>query len=82
MSVVIPSMPALLPCAMRVNVLPAAGVKWTEQQPVPEPTVGAAGGLVRIGSVGICGSHPHYYRHGRIANYAGVLYGQVRCQRV
>ena len=57
----------LLPSSMRVNVLAAAGVMHVEQRSVPAPGTGEV--LVRIGSVGICGSDVHYYRHGRIAEY-------------
>lgn len=67
MSVATPSIPVSLPSAMRVNVLAAAGVMRIEQRPVPEPRADEV--LVRIGSVGICGSDVHYYRHGRIADY-------------
>lgn len=56
-----------IPAAMRVNVLAAAGVMHHEQRPVPQPSRDEV--LVRIGSVGICGSDVHYYRHGRIADY-------------
>lgn len=55
-----------IPGTMRVNVLAAASVMRTEQRPVPQP--GPDQVLVRIGSVGICGSDVHYYRHGRIAD--------------
>jgi L-iditol 2-dehydrogenase len=58
---------AVLPNTMRVNVLAAAGIMQTEQRDVPAPAAGEV--LVRIGSVGICGSDVHYYRHGRIAEY-------------
>ena len=55
------------PNTMRTNVLVSAGVMRSEQRPVPRPGTGEV--LVRIGSVGICGSDVHYYRHGRIAEY-------------
>ena len=56
-----------LPTTMRVNVLQSAGVMMPGERPVPRPAPGQV--LVRIGSVGICGSDVHYYRHGRIADY-------------
>ena len=38
-----------------------------EQRPVPTPSEGEV--LVRILSVGVCGSDVHYYEHGRIADF-------------
>src|SRR6266513_5623732 len=38
-----------------------------EQRPVPSPSEGEV--LVRILSVGVCGSDVHYYDHGRIADF-------------
>lgn len=52
---------------MRVAVLPRAGEIRLEEQPVPRPGPGEV--LVRVASVGICGSDVHYYREGRIAEY-------------
>lgn len=49
---------------MRVSVLREPGVVEVRERPVPEPGPGEV--LVRIGSVGVCGSDVHYYRHGRI----------------
>ena len=59
--------PAAVPSTMRVNVLREAGSMGVEERPVPVPGAGEV--LVEIGSVGICGSDVHYYRHGRIAEY-------------
>jgi L-iditol 2-dehydrogenase len=56
-----------LPTTMRVSVLQKAGVIGLEERPVPTPGPGEV--LVQVGSVGICGSDVHYYRHGRIADY-------------
>ena len=39
-----------------------------EQRAVPTPLEGEV--LVRILSVGVCGSDVHYYEHGRIADFA------------
>jgi len=36
---------------------------------VPEPAPGPGEVLVRVGSVGVCGSDVHYYDHGRIGPY-------------
>ncbi len=60
-------LPADLPTWMRVSVLNGPGDVTLERRPVPRPGPGEV--LVRIGSVGICGSDVHYYRHGRIGEY-------------
>jgi len=52
---------------MQVSVLRGAGDVGLEERPVPEPGDGEV--LVRIGSVGVCGSDVHYYEHGRIGPY-------------
>ena len=56
-----------VPADMRVSVLVQAGEVRAETRAVPTPAAGEV--LVQIGSVGICGSDVHYYRHGRIAEY-------------
>ena len=56
-----------LPTEMRVSVLRGVGDLAVETRPVPSPGPGEV--LIRIGSVGVCGSDIHYYRHGRIADY-------------
>jgi len=56
-----------LPTTMRVSVLESVGQVVVQERPVPAP--GPDEVLVRIGSVGICGSDVHYYRHGRIGSY-------------
>jgi L-iditol 2-dehydrogenase len=38
-----------------------------EQRPVPTPAPGDV--LIRVSSVGVCGSDTHYYRHGRIGSF-------------
>ena len=38
-----------------------------ESRPVPRPAPGDV--LVRVSSVGVCGSDTHYYRHGRIGGF-------------
>lgn len=62
-----PTEPSVVPVTMRVSVLRAAGDIAIEERAVPQPGDGEV--LVQIGSVGICGSDVHYYRHGRIAEY-------------
>ena len=53
---------------MRVSVLYAAGKLGIEDR--PEPTPGRHEVLVKVASVGVCGSDVHYYEHGRIGSYA------------
>jgi L-iditol 2-dehydrogenase len=38
-----------------------------EERPVPRP--GPAEVVVRVRSVGVCGSDTHYYDHGRIGSF-------------
>jgi L-iditol 2-dehydrogenase len=52
---------------MRASVLRGIGDVAVEERPVPTPQAGEV--LVRIGSVGVCGSDVHYYDHGRIGPY-------------
>jgi L-iditol 2-dehydrogenase len=52
---------------MRVSVLRGIGTVDVEERPVPEP--GPHEVLVKVGSVGVCGSDVHYYEHGRIGPY-------------
>jgi L-iditol 2-dehydrogenase len=52
---------------MRVSVLRRAGDLAVEERPDPVP--GPREVLVRIASVGVCGSDVHYYEHGRIGSY-------------
>ncbi|GAB7193318.1 NAD(P)-dependent alcohol dehydrogenase [Kineococcus sp. NUM-3379] len=56
-----------VPPAMRVSVLRRALELAVEERPVPRPGPGEV--LVRIGSVGVCGSDVHYHRHGRIGEF-------------
>ena len=52
---------------MRASVLNGIGDVTIEERPVPAAQAGEV--LVRIGSVGVCGSDIHYYDHGRIGPY-------------
>ena len=52
---------------MRVSVLREPGVVEVRERPVPEPGPGEV--LVKVRSVGVCGSDVHYYRHGRIGSH-------------
>jgi L-iditol 2-dehydrogenase len=61
------SVPATELSAMRVAVLRSAGDIGVEQRPAPSPGRGEV--LVRVGSVGVCGSDTHYYDHGRIGRF-------------
>ena len=52
---------------MTAAVLHAPHDLRIEQRPMPTPTEGEV--LVRILSVGVCGSDVHYYEHGRIGDF-------------
>jgi len=52
---------------MRVSVLKAPGELTVEER--PEPTPGSHEVLVRVASVGVCGSDVHYFEHGRIGSH-------------
>lgn len=52
---------------MRVSVLRAAGDLSVEERPDPLPAPHEV--LVRVASVGVCGSDVHYFEHGRIGSY-------------
>lgn len=56
-----------IPTEMRVSVLSAPGEIHVERRPVPRP--GPHDVLVRIASVGVCGSDTHYFEHGRIGSF-------------
>ncbi|MDU0347708.1 NAD(P)-dependent alcohol dehydrogenase [Actinomyces sp. MRS3W] len=56
-----------LPATMRASVLKERGVVVMEERPVPVPDRDQV--LVRIESVGVCGSDVHYYQHGRIGDF-------------
>lgn len=51
---------------MRASVLTGPSTIELQERPVPNP--GPDEALVRVGSVGVCGSDVHYYRHGRIGS--------------
>ncbi|MFR9801157.1 alcohol dehydrogenase catalytic domain-containing protein [Pseudonocardia sp. RS010] len=53
--------------SMRAAVLRRIGEIALEERPVPEPGPGEV--LVRVASVGVCGSDVHYYEHGRIGDF-------------
>jgi L-iditol 2-dehydrogenase len=52
---------------VRVSVLRAAGDLAVEERPDPVP--GPHEVLVRVASVGVCGSDIHYFEHGRIGRF-------------
>jgi len=52
---------------MKVSVLRTAGQVALEERDVPGPAPDEV--LVKVGSVGVCGSDVHYYEHGRIGPY-------------
>lgn len=56
-----------VPEMMRASVLRGVGDLVVERRETPRPGAGQV--LVRVGSVGVCGSDVHYYRHGRIGEF-------------
>lgn len=56
-----------LPETMRAAVLHGPHVVSLEERPIPRPAPGEV--LVRVLSVGLCGSDVHYYEHGRIGDH-------------
>ncbi|WP_083407393.1 NAD(P)-dependent alcohol dehydrogenase [Mycolicibacterium rutilum] len=52
---------------MRAAVLVEPGRIELQDRPVPRPDPGDV--LIRVSSVGVCGSDTHYYRHGRIGDF-------------
>ena len=52
---------------MRAAVLIEAGRIEMTQIPIPTPGLGDV--LIRVSSVGVCGSDTHYYRHGRVGSF-------------
>jgi L-iditol 2-dehydrogenase len=51
---------------MRASVLTRPQKIELQERPVPKPAADEV--LVRVGSVGVCASDVHYYRHGRIGS--------------
>lgn len=56
-----------IPTTQRVSVLDTELRLRVEERPVPAPEPGEV--LIRVRSVGICGSDIHYFEHGRIADF-------------
>lgn len=56
-----------IPKTMRASVLERPGSIVVEERPVPVPAADEV--LIRVSSVGVCGSDVHYYEHGRIGDY-------------
>ncbi len=56
-----------LPTHQRASVLDTDLRLSVEERPVPTPGSGEV--LVRVRSVGVCGSDIHYFEHGRIADF-------------
>jgi L-iditol 2-dehydrogenase len=52
---------------MRAAVLKEPGRIEMEERPIPTPGPGDV--LIRVSSVGVCGSDTHYYRHGRVGSF-------------
>ncbi len=55
-----------IPTTMRASVLLEQERVEMQERPVPRPGPGEV--LVRVRSVGVCGSDVHYYKHGRIGD--------------
>jgi L-iditol 2-dehydrogenase len=53
--------------SMRAAVLRGVGDVVVEERPVPQAGPGEV--VVRVASVGVCGSDTHYYEHGRIGQF-------------
>lgn len=56
-----------IPTTQRASVLDTDLRLSVEERPVPTPGPGEV--LVRVRSVGVCGSDIHYFEHGRIADF-------------
>ncbi len=56
-----------IPRTMRASVLAAQGEVRVEERPVPVPADDEV--LIKVASVGVCGSDVHYYREGRIGDF-------------
>jgi L-iditol 2-dehydrogenase len=52
--------------SMRASVLTGPQTIELQERPVPQPVADEV--LVQVGSVGVCGSDVHYYKHGRIGS--------------
>ncbi|HET6734721.1 NAD(P)-dependent alcohol dehydrogenase [Mycobacterium sp.] len=52
---------------MRAAVLVEPGRIETQERPIPTPGPGDV--LIRVSSVGVCGSDTHYYRDGRLGSF-------------
>ncbi len=56
-----------VPSTMRASVLLRARQIELQERPVPEPGPGEV--LIRVRSVGVCGSDVHFYKEGRIGDF-------------
>ena len=52
---------------MRAAILVEPGRIEMQERPIPTPGPGDV--LIRVSSVGVCGSDTHYYRHGRVGSF-------------
>jgi len=59
-----------LPATSATSTLLRAGELTIEERPLPVPEADEV--LVEVAAVGVCGSDVHYYRHGRIGDFAIV----------
>ena len=59
-----------IPTTMRASVLVAKSQVRVEERPVPVPADDEV--LIKVASVGVCGSDVHYYREGRIGERVAI----------
>ena len=74
---------AEVPTSMRASVLIAPLSLVVENRPVPVPAPDEV--LIRVASVGVCGSDVHYYREGRIGDFVveePLVLGHEACGRI
>src|SRR5260370_24872638 len=72
-----------VPATMRASVLIEQGRLESQKREVPVPLPDEV--LIRVASVGVCGSDVHYYRHGRIGDfvvYAPLILGHEASGRI
>ncbi len=72
-----------VPAMMRASVLIERGRLESQKREVPVPLPDEV--LIRVASVGVCGSDVHYYRHGRIGEFvveAPLILGHEASGRV
>lgn len=72
-----------IPATMAASVLKSVKTVVMEERPVPVPAPDEV--LIKVLSVGVCGSDVHYYLHGRIGDYvvdSPLVLGHEACGRI